>query len=122
MGAVHQSVCETEPVISVDDINIKYVRTYLTYQQLSLDLNNVKYFLHGPEYLDGVLHNGCDLTCEILNSQCSESLNIEGLVVNNAMMTVLTDLNLEGKYCIKCGPSSLYNTQAAYTTMTVEVD
>ena len=61
--SVYTGACEHEPVRARDPINIHYTQTYFTEERFEFELNKVDYFVHGPEYVDGSVRNGCELTC-----------------------------------------------------------
>ena len=104
LGAVRSfELCEVEPVLARAPITYEYNRTHSQGAIHEIELNDIRYFLHSPEP-DGAgsFANGCHLWCTLRDKECREEVEEEGLWVDGSLVTVETDFNVEGEYCVIC--------------------
>lgn len=120
--SIFSSICEHEPVAANEQMHIEYKQTYFLEESFTFDFNNIDYFIHGPELVDGEVVNGCELTCALMSQDCSEFIEPEGVSIDRTTLTVQTDFNLAGEYCVQCVPNSFYNVEGAYNKLYIKVD
>ena len=90
-------LCQFEPVMTHQPIKFQYNRTHSANEYVTIELNQVEYFIHNPtQAMPGAFINQCQIRCSLWNEAFTEEVFMEGLSIDGSTVTIHSDFNVQG--------------------------